>query len=44
MVFYLFPGFQQGSVRFIRNPDASFCQQCRDGMIVTIAFHIEGSS
>lgn len=44
MVFYLFPGFQQGYVRFIRNLDASFCQQCCDRMIVTIAFHIKGGS
>lgn len=44
MVFYLLPGFQQGNVRFIRNLDASFCQQCCDRMIVTITFHIKGGS
>ena len=44
MVFYLFPGFQQGSIRFIRNPDTSFRQQCRDGKIVAISLHIKGCS
>ena len=44
MILYLFTGFQQCGIRFIRNPDTSFRQQCRDGKIVAISLHIKGCS